>query len=653
MTVPLQEARNSLLERATTYVRSRLHGANAETAADFVRTYWERVPAEDLVGRDPVDLAGAALAHLHLGERRAPGTAKVRVYTPAFDDHGWASTHSVVEVVVDDMPFLLDSISMELVRQGCGLHLVVHPVINGGSFIHVEIDRQPAGERMEQLRVALVSVLDDVRAAVEDWAAMRARALDIADELQEPEARDYLRFLADDHFVFLGFRDYELVRDNTGNDTLKPLRGSGLGILRDDPAGDPSAPSRSFARVPPELRRRSPAGQPLVLTKAGARATVHRPTPLDYVGVKRYDANGEVAGERRFLGLYTSRMHKAPTTDIPVLRRTVAAVLDRAGFAPASHDAKALAEVIESLPRLELLEVTPDELFETAMGILGLQERQRVRLFARRDRFGRHWSCLVYVPLERYTQVVRHRITDILLTAFSGTGFEYSAQVGESVLARLHFIVHTEPGAGADPDLEVVEARIAQATRSWADDLSEALLESYGEERGLALLRRYGNAFPSAYRDDFPARAAVADIARMESLTEGSIALSLAQPLETDGLLRFKLFSAGRPVPLSDVLPLLENMGVRVLDQRPYEVRASRGDDVVWIHDFGLRPADGELEAEGVKGIFTDAFAATWRGDAENDGFNRLVLGAGLTGREVEVLRAYSKYLRQVGSAFS
>ena len=679
MTVPLQEARNSLLERATAYVRSRLHGASARTAEQLLRTYWERVPAEDLVGRDPVDLAGAALAHLHFAERRAPGTAKVRVYTPSFDDHGWASTHSVVEVVVDDMPFLLDSVSMELVRQGCGLHLVVHPVvavtrdsdghltaIGAGpdeAFIHIEIDRQPPGERLEALRAGIAAVLDDVRAAVEDWPAMRARAQTLAAELQEhpppgdarevAEARDFLRFLADDHFVFLGFREYDLDRRDEG-DHLRPVPGSGLGILRDDPAADPAAPSRSFARVPAELRRQSPPSQPLILTKAATRATVHRPTALDYVGVKRYGADGTVTGERRFLGLYTSTMHKAPTADIPGLRRTVAAVVDRAGFAPASHDAKALAEVIEALPRLELLEVTVDELFDTALGILALQERQRVRLFARRDRFARHWSCLVFVPLDRYTQAVRQRITEILLEAFRGTGFEYSAQVGESVLARLHFIVHTDPaaGSGAAPDLDVIEARIAQATRSWSDDLSEALLEGYGEERGLALLRRFGSAFPAAYRADFPARAAVADIARMESCEHGvDIALSLSRPLEAEGLLRFKLFSAGRPLPLSDVLPLLENMGVRVIDQRPYEVQTP--DDVVWIHDFGLRPPEGDLEAEGLKGIFTEAFAATWRGEAENDGFNRLVLGAGLTGGEVAVLRAYSKYLRQTGSAFS
>ena len=287
MTVPLQEARNSLLERAAAYVRSRLHGAPAETAEMFLRAYWERVPAEDLVGRDPVDLAGAALAHLHLAERRAPGVARVRVYTPTFDDHGWASTHTVVEVVVDDMPFLLDSISMELVRKNCGPPPGGAPRHRGG-VVHPRRDRPPAGgERMEQLRVGLLAVLDDVRAAVEDWPAMRAQALAVAAELEErptpggadeaEEARDFLRFLADDHFVFLGFRDYDLVHDDGGDSTLKPVPGSGLGILREDPASDSAAPSRSFARVPPELRRQSPDSEPLTLTKASCPG--HRPPP--------------------------------------------------------------------------------------------------------------------------------------------------------------------------------------------------------------------------------------------------------------------------------------------------------------------------------------------------------------------------------------
>ena len=671
----LEEAKAALVEKAAAYGRSRLADAQVDLVMAFLHRYWERVPAEDLVGRDPVDVYGAALAHLHLAENRKAGAPRVRVYTPVFDDHGWASTHSVVEIVTDDMPFLVDSVSMELSRQSCGIHLVVHPVLAvareaggrlrglepGGSreaFIHVEIDRQPGTASMEALRAGLLRMLADVRAAVEDWPAMRERALALAAELEErqvpgdvAEARDFIRFLAEDHFVFLGYRGYDLTSEE-GGQSLRPVPGSGLGILRES---DPAAASQSFARVPPELRRH--AGEhPLILARASARSTVHRPTSLDYVGVHRYDADGRVVGEHRFLGLYTSSVHRTPTAAIPVVRPKVAAVLERAGFAPASHDRSALVAILEGFPRHELLEASVDELFEVALGILSLQERHRVRLFARRDRFGRFWSCLVYVPLDRYTQAVRQRITDILVSAFDGTGHEYSAQVGESVLARLHFLVHTRPDARSAPDLELVEARLAEATRSWTDDLSEALLEAHGEARGIALIRRFAAAFPAGYREDFPARVAITDIGRIETLGTGpetSVALSLSHPLESvDGLLRFKLFQPGRPVPLSDVLPLLENMGVRVADQHPYEVTPAGGDPV-WIHDFGLHPEEGDLDTDAIKEVFTEAFAAIWAGRAGNDGFNRLVLAAGLTWREVAVLRAYSRYLRQVGSAFS
>ena len=687
MNPKLEAARSALIERAAAHARARLAGSQADMVAGFLLRYWEQVAPEDLVGRDPVDVYGAGLAHLHLAEKRSPGTPRVRVYTPAFEEHGWASPHSVVQVTTDDMPFLVDSVSIELFRQGVGLHLVVHPVIpvnrNGDgrltgvgeqgsiaeAFLHVEIDRQTNLSRMAELRDGLVRVLADVRAAVEDWPDMRSRTLAVAAEFEErpppidpevvAEARDLLRFLADDHFVFLGFRDYDLVAHDAET-VLEPVPASGLGIMREAEL----APSQSFSRVPSHLRDRARmAAHPVTLTRSSSRSTVHRPGALDYVGVVRYDDSGTAVGERRFLGLYTSTLHKAPTTEIPVMRRTVQAVLDRAGFPPASHNGKALVEVLEAYPRRELFEVGSDELYDTALGILALQERQRVRLFARRDRFGRYWSCLVFVPLDRYTQAVRSRITDILMAAFSGTGFEYHAQVGESVLARLHFVVHTDPGALPPSDLEMVEEQLADAARAWADDLTEAALEHYGEERGVALLARYAQAFPAAYRADFPARAAVADIDRIESLGAGAdLALSLTHPLEAaDGLLRFKLFQAARPVPLSDVLPALENMGVRVIDQRPYEVRPRDG-TAVWIHDFGLAPpeaggipeiAGGDLDADGLRENFSEAFAAVWRGDAENDRFNRLVLGAGLTWREVAVLRTYARYQRQAGSTFS
>jgi glutamate dehydrogenase len=668
-----EEQKAGLIERAVAHAQSRLPADQAALATSFLRRYWSRVPPADLLDRDPIDVYGAAVAHLQLAKDRPQGTPRVRAYTPDFETRGWQSTHSVVEIVTDDMPFLVDSVSMELVRQGAGVHLVVHPVFtvrrddsgrlleiladddvdgNRESFLHLEVDRQPGEERLTELKEGLLRVLGDVRAAVQDWPAMRDRAVALAEEHEGKGADEsvaLLRWLADDHFIFLGYREYDLGTEN-GDAVLRPVAGSGLGILRET-GGDASS---SFARVPSELKegiRRSE--DLLILTRASARSTVHRAGALDYVGVKMHDDSGEVIGEQRFLGLYTSALQKARPSSIPVMRGKVAAVSARAGFASASHDAKALTEILEGLPRHELFEATEDELFETAMGILALAERHRVRLFARPDRFGRFWSCLVYVPLDRYTQAVRGRISDILLDCFGGTSLEYTAQVGESVLARLHFLVHTPSGAAPKAALEEIEARLADSTRRWSDDLSHALVEAHGEEQGLALLRKWGEGFPAGYRADFPARAAVADLGRMEGLGEGELASSLTHPMEApDGILRLKLYQAGAPLPLSDVLPLLEHLGVRALDQRPYDVQAADG-TVVWIHDFGLAPEVGELDAWEVKDIVQDAFLATWRGEAESDGFNRLVLKAKLTWREVAVLRAYGKYLRQAGTTFS
>jgi glutamate dehydrogenase len=662
-----------LIERTVAHAQSRLAAEQADLAVPFLRNYWSRVPAEDLVERDPLDVFGAAVAHLQLGKDRPPDTPRVRLYTPDFESRGWQSTHAVVEIVTDDMPFLVDSVSMELTRQGVGIHLVVHPVMSvrrddsgrlvevleaaeedglRESFLHLEIDRQPSEERLEELKAGILDVLGDVRAAVEDWQAMRQRAVAVADAHEgsgADEAVALLRWLADDHFVFLGYREYDLATEE-GEPVLRAVAGSGLGILRETD----SDTSASFARLPAESKKGIQRSEDLlVLSRASARSTVHRAGALDYVGVKRHDASGEVVGEQRFLGLYTSALQKARPSTIPVMRGKVEAVMARADFPSGSHDDKALVDVLEGLPRHELFEATEDELFDTAMGILALAERHQVRLFARPDRFGRFWSCLVYVPLDRYTQAVRSRISDILMEAFNGTSLEYTAQVGESVLARLHFLVHTPPGAAPKAHVDQIEARLADAIRTWSDELAHDLVEAHGEDRGLALLRKWGQGFPAGYRADFPARTAVADLARMEGLAPGDLATSLTHPMEApDGMLRLKLYRADTPLPLSDVLPLLEHLGVRVLDQRPYEVEADDG-TVVWIHDFGLAPEVGELDAWEVKDICQEAFLATWRGEAESDAFNRLVLQAKLTWREVTVLRAYCKYLRQAGTAFS
>jgi glutamate dehydrogenase len=678
MALKPEEAKATLVEKAISQVRERLPGPQTGDVERFVRAYYADAAPEDL---GELDLYGAALAHWHLLHRRRPGELKLRAYTPTPEEHGWQSSHSVIEIVTDDMPFLVDSVAMALTRRGSAIHVFVHPMIKvrrddegrlveflpwaaegfAESLIHVEIDRQAGQASLDELAGDLRRVLADVHAVVEHWPAMRERIREIVAELDErpppvdpeelAEARALLEWMDDDHFTFLGYREYEL-HTQEGDDVLSSVPGSGLGILRQ---ADERPVSHSFAQLPPEVRRLAREPNLLNLTKANSRATIHRPGYLDYVGVKRFDSAGAVSGERRFLGLYTHTAYRASPWEIPVLRRKAQGVVDRSGFVPGSHDHKALVEILESHPREELFQIGEDELYDVALGILHLGERRRVRLFVRRDAFGRFLSCLVYLPLERYNTDVRRRIESILQDAFNGESVDFSARVSESVLARLHLVVHTDPAAVSDYDVASIESRLAEATRAWSDDLHDALIEELGEERAASLFRRYGHAFPPAYRDDFSPRAAVADIQRIERLDpDGDLDLSLYVPLESPaGHLAFKLLRSGQPILLSDVLPQLENMGARVSDERPFEVRPVDGAPV-WIYDFGLDYGeDVEFQADRVRQLFQDTFAQTWRGAVENDGFNRLVLGAELTWQEVALLRAIAKYLRQAGGTFS
>ncbi len=674
------EAKTALIEKTVEHARAKLPPEQAARLEALIRIYYGPVAPEDLLERSVPDLYGAALAHLNFAARRQPKEAKVRVYAPQLDQHGWSSTHTVVEIVNDDMPFLVDSVNMELTRLGSGVHLIIHPVVRVRrdeegvlldvfphdapapecqleSFLHAEVDQETDREAVERLRAELERILGDVRAAVEDWPAMVNRARAVTADLGEnpppvdpeelAEAKAFLEWVVDDHFTFLGYHEYDLVLED-GQEALKRVAGTGLGILRD------SGKDPGIVKLPPEARGIARAKNPLVLTKANSRATVHRPSYLDYIGVKRFDEAGEVVGERRFLGLYTSTAYSASPHDIPLLRRKVRKVRERSGLPPGSHDDKALLEVLESYPRDELFQISDDELYEIAMGIVSLGERQRVRLFVRRDAFGRFLSCLVFVPRDRFNTQVRRRIEAILQEVFDGESVDYNVRLSESVLARLHYVIYTKSGTTPDYDVAEIEARLVEATRSWADDLSDALVEQLGEERGRQLFATYGDASPAAYREDFTPAAAVLDIERMERLDpDGDLAMSLYRPLEAaDDFFCLKLLRSGQPILLSDVLPLLEDMGVKVYDERPYEIARTAGGPA-WIYDFGLTYEDGPLDLDRVGEAFKDAFAHAWRGEIEVDGFNRLVLHAGLTWREIAVLRALAKYLRQIGSTFS
>ncbi|MFG2647352.1 NAD-glutamate dehydrogenase [Streptomyces sp. NPDC048436] len=671
-----------------------------DTALAFLQRYYLHTAPEDLADRDPVDVFGAAFSHYRLAENRPQGTANVRVHTPTVEENGWTCSHSVVEVVTDDMPFLVDSVTNELSRQGRGIHVVIHPQVvvrrdltgkllevltDPGtdrphdavteSWIHVEMDRETDRADLKQISADLLRILSDVRETVEDWEKMRDAALRIADELPtEPtaddlrdqevdEARELLRWLSENHFTFLGFREYDL----TDDDSLAAVPGTGLGILRADPKhdGEEDHPvSPSFSRLPADARAKAREHKLLVLTKANSRATVHRPSYLDYVGVKKFDAEGNVIGERRFLGLFSSAAYTESVRRVPVIRRKVQEVLKGAGFSPNSHDGRDLLQILETYPRDELFQTPADELRSIVTSVLYLQERRRLRLYLRKDEYGRYYSALVYLPRDRYTTGVRLRIIDILKEELGGDSVDFTAWNTESILSRLHFVVRVAPGGGlpqlTDADTDRIEARLVDAARSWSDGFAEALTAECGEERAAELLRRYSGSFPEGYKADHTPRAAVADLVHLEQLKQGGkdFALSLYEPVgAAPGERRFKIYRAGEQVSLSAVLPVLQRLGVEVTDERPYELRCTDRTNA-WIYDFGLRlpksqNGNGDYLGDDGRERFQEAFAAAWTGETEVDGFNSLVLRAGLNWRQAMVLRAYAKYLRQAGSTFS
>ena len=682
MAIQSRARQSSLIDDVTAFARERTSGEHRELVSAFITRYYAGASPEDLTERELDDLYGAAAAHLNFARRRAPGEPKIRVYNPRLDQHGWQSTHTIVEIVTDDMPFLIDSVRMALNGRGLTSHLVIHPIMrvrrgegaridailsredrSEGSvveaIIHVEVDRQTEQETLDAMVAEIRSALDDVRAAVDDWGHMREALRRSISEMEPPpladpgeldEARAFLEWIEANHFTFLGYGAYRVEQTGSG-ERFAPEPGTGLGLLRD--AGGQRA-SDAFAYLPTPRPGDRSRPDLLVLTRAGVRSTVHRPTYLDHVGIRQFDTDGKVIGERRFLGLYTSAAYNRVPRDIPLLRRKAAEAIERAGYSRNSHDAKVLQNIIDTFPRELLFQISAGELFETSVGILHLQERQRIRLFVHPDRFGRFYSCIVYVPRDRFSTQVRLVIQGILEETFDGLDTELAVHLSGSVLARLYIVVRVDPERSPSYDVAELEERLRAVSRTWADDLRDALLDHFGEEHGTRLFRRYGEAFRADYRETCSARVAVLDVEKMERMEDGGIEMSLYRPLEAEeGLLRFKLFRIRRPVSLSDALPMLENMGLRVEEERPSKIKRT-GAPRVWLHDFGMLHGEGpEFDPDRVNETFREAFARVWSGEVENDGFNRLVLRAGLEWREIVILRAYCKYLRQAGVTFS
>ena len=698
MSASLEKSRSdALLSAAATAspAASKGRGRARATGGDDVKvllhSYFRLVATEDLILREPAELAAIALGHKAFAQHRQVGTTSVRAFNPSTDVDGWESLHTVVQIVTDDMPFLVDSVVSALGGFDSGVHLIIHPQLNVArsmtgeldsvladgettvanpavglgreSWMHLEIDRLPDAS-LTEVESRLRQVLGDVRAAVEDWPKMRAHALTIASELksatppgtdphQAREVSRFLEWLAHNNFTFLGYREYALTHES-GQDISRQVPGTGLGLLRAD---RPKA--GTGLALSPAASRAARDANILIVTKANSRATVHRDVYLDYISIKRFDARGECVGEQRFLGLYASAAYNDTIHDIPLLDRRAQQVLKETGLAPESHSGKDVLQILETYPRDELLQTGAEQLAEVATSVLHLQERRKAKLFLRRDEFGRFMSCLVYLPRDRYNTTVRLRIQAILLEAFGGDSIDNTTRVSESVLARLHFVVRMPSGVEIpDIDEEALERRVLDATRTWDEDLAEVLAGMRGAEGAARAMATYAKALPEAFKEDFDVERAAADLERIDALDESKSATSLHLYLDPNsedaGERRFKLYRRSE-LSLTQVLPLFTHLGVEVADERPYEV--PQADGSLHIYDFGLRaPVErwgSGAAVDKVVSRFEDAFSAVWDGRAESDGFNALVLRAGLEWRQVVILRTVAKYLRQTRSTFS
>jgi glutamate dehydrogenase len=651
--------------------------ASADVRA-LVGQFYAKLPLIDLEALNPKEAAAVAASSYDFLRERTPGVPKIRI--------AHVNTRTVIEILNDDMPFLVDSVTMELSRLGLAVGQVVHPIIRlkrdakgtllaiapaddfaagyiTESLIRVEISRLPETITPQHLTADLLSMLQNVRYAVSDWATMNEKIADSikslakapADFKQEEvsEIHDFLTWLTQRNFVFLGYVEYDFY-DEKGKARLSVVPESELGIFRSD---DEELKPKGLEGLPPEVLHFALVPQLIEITKSLRKAVVHRPVHMDYIGIKRFDAHGKVIGERRFLGLFTSSVYYQSANDIPFIRRKIARVLARASFDPASHDGKSLKAILEFTPRDELFQFPEDELFDYAMGVLSLESKPGVRLFTRRDAFERFVSCIVFVPRERFSTSLREEVQVILARAFEGTVTAYYTQMTDSPLARLHLIIATTPGHIPQTDTGVMEAQIAKVTHRWSEGLFDALCEHMEEEAAESILHSYAEAFPNSYIHDHDAGAAVYDIQKIQDVMKsGTPALELFRnKSDADSIVHLKWYNPQVQIPLSDVLPMLENMGFKVIDEQPYEVKPRHAAmDTVWIRDFTLS-AEAALVADiaPVKPLFEEALTNIWRKELENDALGGLVLRAHLHWREVMLLRAYAKYLRQVGFPYS
>jgi glutamate dehydrogenase len=684
---------DQLIERVLDYASIHYDTPKRRVFENFVRLYFSEAPISDLSTRQSDELLGLVRCHWELltqGISEKNGFL-FNLFNPDIENYGWSSTHTIMQLVVSNMPFVVDSVRIAIDRLGMSNHLMIYTggiVVERNSSgevlalhsrndsveendqsvysieapIHIEIGCHTDQKTLQKLRDVIVRVIAEVRLVTKDWKLMTDMVEQTIHSLQDhPDSVDieeikestaYLQWLLDKNFIFFGMRDYA-VKEKEGEKYLELISGSGLGVLRDE---EHSKKTKYFSEFPVELQNLLVSTQNLlVISKTNTVSSVHRSGYTDYCGVKRFDESGRLLGERRFIGLFASSAYEAAPETIPFLRRKVKSVLSLSRFYEHSHSGKELRHILSTLPRDDLFQASISELLELSLGIVHLQERKNIRLFLRKDIYNRFMSCLVYVPRERFSSSLLKRMQDVLMHVFEGVEVSFTTNFTASVLAQIHFVIRIKQQVDLDYDVALIEQQLVSAGLSWKDRLYQKIFHFHNEEKAQCLFDRYADSFHPGYQQRFLPIHAVDDIAYMESLNECRQLEMNAYSVSGSELvcMGFKLYRKDKTVPLYEALPMLENLGLKVISEEAYELCLSNG-EIVWINDLHLEFknfAHGNFNE--VRTIFQDAFYSVWLNNSENDEFNALVLAANLTWREVVLLRSYARYFKQIETAFS
>ncbi|WP_299018737.1 NAD-glutamate dehydrogenase [uncultured Photobacterium sp.] len=669
-----------LLEKVYGLIQDKIETPQQSLVEVFAQRLLGQLADDDLLQRNESDLYGAVLSLWHHLVQNKPDQISVRVYNPTLSRYGWQSTHTVVEIVTPDRPFLVDSVRMTLTRLGITSHLMLNGPYyfkrddNGaiseacgkeGDFqtlFHIEVDRLNEKDEMKALKQELEQVLQDVDLVVNDWQLMHQQMKEIVEELKvaelpvndehRKEAIAFLDWVTCHNFTFMGYHQYDLTPIE-GDYELIPCEEKGLGLL----GKSDKTRKMKLSELPESARIEARKPELLILTKSNSKSKIHRPAYTDYIGIRRFDKDGNVIGEHRFIGLYASTAYHQTAMNIPLISNKMSRILDNSRYPAGSHSWKALNNLLETYPRDELIQASEKEMLDVGCGVVQMQDRDLLRLFVRRDPFGRFFSCMVYVTKERYNTELRSKTQEVLKESFgSDQHVEFTTFFSESPLARTHYIVRVENN-NFDVDVKAIEHNLVEAASSWDDRLSNSLIANFGESEGTVLAKNYARAFPRSYKEEMLPGSAVADIEQLENLSEErKLGMLFYRPQEEavdSHYVKLKLFHRDEPIHLSDVMPMLENLGLRVIGESPYQVITASG-TVFWILDFAmLHNACTGIDLSEARDRFQEAFSAIWHNELESDGFNRLVLCAGLTGREITILRGYARYMRQVGFPFS